>query len=132
MQSAFLVIVDPGSRDGTVDIGFDCRFKEVRRIPVNYEIADSLGNRIVSLPLGGGDLCFNPVFAIELRENDTVQWAGAACFDCGTFCSLDRRGRYNGSFDMTSTAAKQLLAEMRAIAKRSSPSLWKRLIDLAK
>ena len=116
MLSAFLVTVDPNSRDGSVDLGYDHRFTETRRTPIDVDVAASLITAFADLPPSGGHLCFNPVFVVELRNRDTVQWAGAACFDCGTYYSTDDRGPDGGTFDYASAAAKQLLDRMRSLA----------------
>ena len=116
MQSAFLVTVDPNSQDGSVHLGYHHAFAEIRRTEIGSDIAGSLIAAFTDLPTGGGDLCFDPVFVVELRNGDVVQWAGAACFDCGTYYSTDGRGPEGGMFDQTSDAAKQLLNRMRALA----------------
>lgn len=116
MQSAFLVTVDPNSRDGSVDVGYDRRFTETGRTPIDVDVATSLIKAFADLPPGGGHLCFDPVFVVELRNRDTVQWAGAACFDCGTYYSTDGRGPDDGTFDHAAAAAKQLLDRMRSLA----------------
>jgi hypothetical protein len=116
MQTAFLVTVDPMSLDGSVELGYGHRFKEVRRVPIDFDIANSLIAAFVTLPAGGGALCFDPVFVVELRSDDTVQWAGAACFDCGTYYSTDGHGPAGGTFDMASDNAKRLLNRIRDLA----------------
>ena len=116
MKSAFLVTVDPNPQDGSVDLGYSHRFAETRRTPIDVDVASSLIAAFVDLPSGGGDLCFDPVFVVELRSHDSVQWAGAACFDCGTYYSTDGRGPDGGTFDQASAAAEQLLDRMRSLA----------------
>jgi hypothetical protein len=116
MQSAFLVTVDSNSHDGSVRLGYHHPFTETHRTEIAPDVADSLIAAFTDLPAGGGDLCFDPVFVVELRNGDVIQWAGAACFDCGTFYSTDGRGPEGGVFDQTSDAAKQLLNRMRALA----------------
>ena len=116
MQSAFLVTVDPNSPDGSVHVGFDHGFTETRRTPIDPDVAASLITAFADLPSGGGDLCFDPVFVVELRNDDAVQWAGAACFDCGKYYSTDGHGPDGGMFDQNSDAAKQLLDRMRNLA----------------
>ena len=116
MKSAFLVTVDPNSQDGTVDLGYDHQFTEIRRTPIATDVPQSLIDAITELPPGGGDLCFDPVFVVELRDGDDVQWSGATCFDCGTFYSTDGLGPDGGIFDQTPDAAKRLLGRMRDLA----------------
>ena len=93
MKSAFLVTVDPNSQDGSVEFGYDHRFAETRRTPIDVDVASSLIAAFADLPSGGGALCFYPVLVVEIRNHDNVQWAGAACFDCGTYYSTDGRAR---------------------------------------
>lgn len=116
MKSAFLVTVDPNSQDGSVELGYDHRFAETRRTPIDVDVASSLIAAFADLPSGGGALCFYPVLVVEIRNHDNVQWAGAACFDCGTYYSTDGRGPDGGMFDQSSAAAKQLLDRMRSLA----------------
>jgi len=116
MQSAFLVTVDPKSQDGSVRLGYHHAFTETRRTPIDRDVAASLIAAFADLPSGGGDLCYDPVFVVELRNGDAVQWAGAACFDCGTYYSTDGHGPNDGTLDQNSVAAKQLLDRMRSLA----------------
>ena len=116
MPSAFLVTVDPNSQDGSVHLGYHHPFTETRRAEIGTDVANSLIAAFVDLPTGGGDLCFEPVFVLEFRNDDVLQWAGAACFDCGTYYATDGRGPQGGTFDQTSDAAKQLLDRIRSLA----------------
>lgn len=109
MRSAYVVTVDPESTQGSVSLGGEHSFTERRRSPVSIEVAESLIDAFASLPPGGGDLCFDPVFVIEIRDGDSVQWAGGACLDCGTYSSTDGFGPPEGSFDQNSRAASELL-----------------------
>ncbi|MEM7312138.1 MAG: hypothetical protein AAF497_03205 [Planctomycetota bacterium] len=116
MQSAYLVTVDPNSQDGCVHLGYHHAFTETRRIEISPDVANSLIAAFIGLPAGDGDLCFDPVFVVEQRYDDVIQWAGAACFDCGTYYSTDGRGPKGGTFDHASDAAKRLLHRMRGLA----------------
>lgn len=116
MKSAFLIIVNPESLDGSIGVGYSHGFVERKRTEIPRVEAESLIDAFASLPPGGGDLCFLPVFVVELRDHDVVQWSGAACFDCGTYYSTDRRGPADGTFDQLSDDAKQLLDRLRSLA----------------
>ena len=115
MQSAFLVTVDPESLDGSIDVGYCHAFSECKRTEIPLEVAQSLIDAFTGLPPGGGDLCFLPVFVVELRDSDVVQWSGAACFDCGTYYSTDGRGPADGIFDQFSDVSKRLLSRLRSL-----------------
>jgi len=118
MRTAYLVIVDPNSTGGDIDVGYDLGgFKEVRRKQINYDDALTITQSFLALPDGGGDLCYLPVFAIELRDNDSVFWSGAACFDCGTYHATDCPG--GSAFDHHSDAAKLLLSKLRKLEDNS-------------
>ncbi|MEM6505455.1 MAG: hypothetical protein AAGC44_13160 [Planctomycetota bacterium] len=99
---------------GSFELGYDCGFTEIAREGITLEIAEDLIDQLIALPAGGGYLCFDPVYAIEINSVDGTRWAGAPCFDCGTYYSTDGRGPEKGVFDPRSGQAKNLLKTLKS------------------
>lgn len=118
MLVAYLVIVDPNSNRGPISVGGGHSFTECNRSVIPITVAESLIDGFKTLPPGGGDLCFDPVFVIQILNGSIVQWAGGACFDCGTYSSTDGCGPPGNTFDQDSIEASRLLARLRLLSTR--------------